>query len=105
MDRQPPSPQTTLLILLGASSWPLSPEFHSSEAFAAPARRVKAYFLNPYPFGLPEKNLLDLFNSEKTADEMDVMIGEFLEQRRTVLQAEGNPARDLLVYFIGQDRK
>lgn len=90
-----------MLILLGASAWPLSPEFQSSEAFANAARRVKAYFLNPQLFGLPEENLLDLFNSEKSADEIDVIIGHFLEDRRGVLQATGNPARDLLVYFIG----
>ncbi len=71
-----PSPQTTLLILLGASEWPFSPEFQSSGAFANAARRVKAYFLNLRPF-------------------------EFLQQRMAVMKAMGNPARDLLLYFIG----
>ena len=76
-----PSSQTTLLILLGASAWPFMPEFQSSEAFAKAARRLKAYFLNPRPFGLPAENLLDLFDSDKSADELDVEMGQFLQQR------------------------
>ena len=101
MDVQGPSPQTTLLIVLGASAWPLSPEFQSSEAFANAARRLKAYFLNPWPFGLPDENLLDLFDSEKSTDELDLAIGQFLEQRLASMKAAGNPGRDLLFYFIG----
>src|SRR6266702_4391240 len=96
-----PSPQTTLLILLGASEWPFSPEFQSSGAFANAARRVKAYFLNLRPFGLPAENLLDLFDADQSADELDVAIGQFLQQRMAVMKAMGNPARDLLLYFIG----
>ncbi len=92
MDVQAPSAQTTLLILLGASAWPFSPEFQSSEAFANAARRVKAYFLNVRPFGLPAENLLDLFDSDKSPDELDVAIGQFLEQRIVTLKKMGNPA-------------
>ena len=44
MDVHAPSPQTTLLIVLGASAWLFSPEFQSSEAFAHAARRLEAYF-------------------------------------------------------------
>ncbi|GHO54472.1 hypothetical protein [Ktedonobacter robiniae] len=101
MEAQEPSPQTTLLILLGASAWPFYPEFQSSEAFANAARRLKAYFLNPRLFGLPAENLLDLFDSDKSADELDTAIGQFLEQRLTIMKAAGNAGRDLLLYFIG----
>ncbi len=101
MEVQAPSPQTTLLILLGASAWPFMPEFQRSEAFANAARRLKAYFLNPRPFGLPVENLLDLFDSEKSADELDVAIGQFLGQRSAAMKVTGNAARDLLLYFIG----
>ena len=96
-----PSPQTTLVILLGASAWPFYPEFQSSEAFANAARRLKAYFLNPRPFGLPEENVLDLFDSEKSADEQDERIGQYLEQRLVAMRNAGSEARDLIVYFIG----
>src|SRR6266487_4591625 len=101
MDVQAPSPQTTLLILLGASGWPFSSEFQSSEAFANAARRLRAYFLNPRPFGLPAENLLDLFDTDQSADELDVTIGQFLQQRVAGLRAGGNPARDILLYFVG----
>src|SRR2546423_51089 len=101
MDVEATSPQTTLLILLGASAWPLMPEFQPSEAFANAARRLKAYLLNPRPFGLLAENLLDLFDSEKSADELDLAIGQFLEQRLLTMKAAGNAGRDLLLYFIG----
>src|SRR6266699_25071 len=101
MDVKAPSPQSTLLILLGASEWPFAPEFQGSEAFANAARRLRAYFLNPRPFGLPPENLLDLFNSNQSADELDVAISQCLGQRIAALRATGQPARDLLLYFIG----
>src|SRR5260370_30927412 len=101
MEAQAPSPQTTLLILLGASAWPFMPEFQRSEAFANAARRLKAYFLNSQTFGLPAENLLDLFDADKSADELDMEIGQFLERRLAAMKAAGNAARDLLLYFIG----
>src|SRR5229473_1555288 len=96
-----PSPQTTLFILLGASAWPFSPEFQSSEAFAHAARRFKAYFLHPRPFGLPLENLLDLFDSNQSPDELDVEMRDFLEQRMAAMKASGQAARDVLLYFVG----
>lgn len=79
MEILPPSSQTTLLLLLGASAWPFSPEFQSSEAFANAAQRIKAYFLHPGPFRLPEENLLDLFDSNDSPDELDVEMRQFLD--------------------------
>src|SRR2546421_10762670 len=101
MEVLPPSPPTSLLMLLGASAWPFSPEFQSSEAFANAAQRIKAYFLHPGPFGLPGENLFDLFDSNHSPDELDVEIRQFLEQRMAAMQASGQAARDLLVYFVG----
>src|SRR5438270_7050946 len=103
MEVQAPSPQTTLLIVLGASAWPFMPEFQRSEAFANAARRLKAYFLNPRPFGLPAENLLDLFDSEKSADELDLAIGQFIEQRMLTKKAAGKAGRDLVIYVIGHN--
>ena len=101
MEAQAPTPQTTLLILLGASDWPLMREFQPSEAFANAARRLKDYFLDPQLFGLPAENLLDLFDADKIADELDEAIGRFLEERIATMKAAGNSARDLLLYFVG----
>jgi len=62
---------------------------------------MKAYFINPQQFGLPAENLLDLFDSEKNADELDVEISQFLERRLIDMKKAGNPARDVLLYFVG----
>jgi hypothetical protein len=97
----PPSPSTTLVILLGASEWPAFPEFSPSVAFTHAASRLEAYFLDPQHFGLPLDNLLDLFDSEKSADEQDEQIGKFLESRIGALRKAGIPARDVLLYFVG----
>jgi hypothetical protein len=62
MAGQDPTPQTTLLILLGASSWPLA-GFSGSIAFEKAVRNLQSYFLDPNGFRLPERNILNLFNS------------------------------------------
>ncbi len=96
-----PSPPTTLVLLLGASEWPYSPDFPQSHAFTNAARRLKGYFLDPQTFGLPRENLLDLFDSDQSADDLDREIGQFLEQRISRMQAGGHAARDVVVYFVG----
>src|SRR5271157_535633 len=101
MEARVPSPHTTLLILLGASEWPLFPAFQGSEAFANAARELKAYFLDPKRFGLPPESILDLFNSDLSPDELDAQVGQFLDQRCAAMKAVGQLARDLLVYFVG----
>jgi hypothetical protein len=101
MEARVPSPDTTLLILLGASEWPSFPEFQGSEAFANAARELKAYFLDPKRFRLPPENALDMFNSNRDPNELDEQIGRFLDQRLAAMKAAGHAARDLLVYFVG----
>ena len=96
-----PSPQTTLVVLLGASKWPYSPDFPPSQAFTNAARRLKEYFLDPKAFGLPSGNLLDFFDSDQSADDLDREIGQFLDQRISRMKAGGLAARDLVVYFVG----
>src|SRR6266702_756305 len=98
MEAQLPSPQTTLLILLGASTWPYMPDFRGSEAFARAAQRLRAYFLRPSSFGLPPENLLDLFDTEQSPDELDLAIERFLRERQAALTNAGRPARDILLY-------
>lgn len=99
IDALPPSPQTTLLILLGASSWPEYDEFSSSKAFANIASEVRSYFLNQ--FGLVLENLLDLFDSEKNAIEQDREIAKFLVKRSIAMKLAENAARDIVLYFVG----
>ena len=96
-----PSSQTTLVILLGASQWPHSPDFEGSEAFANSANDLAAYFLDPDLFNLPRENLLNLFDSYQSPDDIDIEIGQFLDKRILELSKTGLQARDLVVYFTG----
>src|SRR5438270_6406049 len=96
-----PFPKTTLVILLGASAWPFSPEFQASKAFLNSVMELREYFLNPSQFGLPRENLLNLFNSNQSADDIDGEIGLFIERRMAEMKQAGEVARDLVVYFIG----
>ena len=97
----PPSPHTTLVILLGASEWPFSPEFHASQAFKNSASAIAHYFLDPTRFGLPQGNVLNLFDSEHSPDDIDTLISRFLDLRMAYLKKTGNAARDLILYFVG----
>src|SRR6266566_7355960 len=96
-----PSSQTTLVVLLGASEWPRFPEFQSSKAFANSASRLKDYLLNPQLLGLSAENLLNLFDVDLSADDIDSRICDFLDQRIAEMKISGNAARDLLVYYVG----
>src|SRR5579859_4968111 len=101
MSQVEPSPQTTLVILLGASEWSRS-NLNGSLAFARSASKVSDYFCNPHRFGLPPENWLDLFDKHQSSpDEVDQAIGGFLDKRISIMKQAGTPARDLLFYYIG----
>jgi Caspase domain. len=96
-----PSPQTTLVILLGASKWPLS-SLRNSPAYARSANRVKDYFCNQTRYGLPPDNWLDLFDQrQRSPNEVDKVISNFLQRRILNMEQAGTPIRDLLFYYIG----
>src|SRR5258708_1741612 len=101
MDGQDPSPQTTLLILLGASSWPLS-ELGSSTAFENAVRDLRAYFLSdPQGFHLPESQVLDLFNSDESGPDILNRISDFLRDHVTRKKESSIDVRDIFAYFVG----
>jgi outer membrane protein assembly factor BamB len=95
------APQTTLVILLGASQWPRWSDLGDSNAFANSARKVRTYFLDSQKFQLPQENLLDLFDSDASADTIDETISNFLATRMAVMAATNQAATDLVVYYIG----
>src|SRR6266852_7878683 len=92
------TPETTLVILLGAREWPHWPDL-DSEAFANSAKEIASYFLQR--FHLPKENLCDLFDSEQSADDIDEAIHQFLNTRMAEMKVSNQAARDVLVYFIG----
>ncbi len=101
MKIEDPSPETTLVILLGASEWPYSPDFSGSAAFANAARDFREYILSPDRFNLPQENFLGLFNTKLGPDKIDRKIRQFLSGRISKMKNSGSAARDLLVYFVG----
>jgi formylglycine-generating enzyme required for sulfatase activity len=88
---------TTLAILLGGSAWPKSPQLAASAAFAASARGFREYLTDASGFGLPDSNILDLFDSTKTAPEIVEDVQNYLRQR---MSAQPMP-RDLFLYYTG----
>ena len=94
-------PQTTLAIVLGASDFPRSPNLHGGEIFAQSATGFAAFLMAPDGFGLPNDNLLNLFDSPLSPDDIDDAVGEFLDLRREQLSDRGAPAKDVIVYYVG----
>jgi hypothetical protein len=95
MEVEGPSPQTTLVILLGASEWPgAAKNFPASEAFTNSANDLEKYFLDRNGFDLPKGNLLNLFDSTSEPSQIITIMDSWL-----VRNAEGST--DLLIYFVG----
>lgn len=94
------TPETTLVILLGAHEYPGWPDLNSG-SFKRSADEIKGYFTDTHGFRLPENNMLDLFDDP--AEPLGVIrrISDFLKNRTEHMKASGNPARDVMVYHIG----
>lgn len=97
MDKIIHSPKNTVVILLGASSWPRHKLWQSAkeanEALKNSAKDVKGYFLNPYGFGLQEANLIDLFDVDKNGGDQLAEISEAVAKHDNIT--------DLIFYYIG----
>lgn len=96
-----PTPESTLVILLGASEWPNATEFQGSDAFANSAIGLKEYFLDPLKFGIIKENLLDLFNSSDSSDDIDRAIIDFIDERLLAMRKSDQAIKDVLIYFVG----
>jgi hypothetical protein len=95
------SPETTLAILLGASDWPKSPNLTPSNSFATSAQGIEAYLVGSESFGLPAENLLNLFDSQQSPNEIAWAITLFLKQSLMRMRTAGHPARNVIIYYIG----
>lgn len=91
------SPKNTIAVILGAYEWP-NASFSTSDAFKNSVEAMEDYLLES--FGLPKKNILNLFNTEKTAPDQIVLIGEFIRNCEEKAEA-GNPLENLLLYYVG----
>jgi len=99
MSENRPTPQSTLAIIFGASEWPDAPDFTSSDAFKQAALGIREYLT--LKFGIPEENLLDLFDQGLSPYEIDREISQFLQNRLEFENRENSLVRDLIVYFVG----
>jgi len=85
------------VILLGAQSFPNSVNYGSSEAFSNSYKKIKA-FLTDDSKGLglnPQTDILDLFDSDSSADAQDVSISAFIRDRKQ------KKIEDLIIYYTG----
>lgn len=101
MGQDTPNPRGTLAVILGASRFPHAPSVAAKESFRASAEAFRGYLLSPDGMALPPENVLDLFDSEKLAAEMDEDFSNWLPARTECLRAEGVTTRDLIVYYVG----
>jgi hypothetical protein len=81
------------LILLGASTFPSAPKFAGSVAFLHSKEKIKEHFTRKYELSEPN-TILDLFDSEASADATDQAISDFIEKNSAVWE-------DLVVYYVG----
>jgi hypothetical protein len=96
-----PTPETTLVIVLGASQFPNLPAHMSNPAFRKSAEEFRRYLLDRDGFGLSYRNLLDLFDNPAGPLALDDLVVQFLQRRMKELQGARTPATDLIVYYVG----
>jgi len=96
-----PEPSRTVAILLGASRWEKHAAIDDEKmqpAYEAAARRVRGYLRSERGLGLPERNILDLFDSKNASIDQDSEIRVFLRRQ---VSNEIATCSDILFYFIG----
>ena len=94
----PPTPDTTFVVLLGASRYPRNEKL-SNEQFLRSAKAVRQYFEAQDAFSLPSTNLLWLFDSPDAPSDLDGRIRDFL--RSAGHRDEASRPRDVIVHHIG----
>ncbi|AKT38242.1 caspase family protein [Chondromyces crocatus] len=95
------SPETTVVVITGASEWPEHSNFTAHKSFKNSAASFSEYLLNESNFGLPKDNLLDCFDTLFTPSEFDKQISSFIAERREALKNRGLSLSDLIFYYVG----
>jgi hypothetical protein len=85
--------ENTAMIFLGASSFPSSTKFKSSIAFKHAKDRIKKFVLTNI-LAESEDNILDLFDSNYSPDEIDSHISGFIKGLK-------NNIKELIIYYVG----
>ena len=86
------------MLMLGGSTYPRNTDFDNPR-FKQSAEDLRAYFLDSATFNLPERNLLWLFDSPRSPNELNDDIETFL---REAMQRPGEQRPlDVIIVFIG----
>src|SRR5579864_152213 len=94
-------PTQMLAILLGASKYPRAPKLASGAPFNGSALAMLEYLRDANGLGLPEMNILDLFEDSRSPSDQLNDILEFLDRRRRALQENELNIEYLLLYYVG----
>lgn len=92
-------PESLLAVFLGASTYEESPNLADGSAFYNSANDFRNYLRNTY--SVPRRNIKWLFDDSHSPSDQLNELARFLPERCTALKAEGNPAEDLLIYYVG----
>jgi hypothetical protein len=95
------TPETTLVVGLGADEWPKNKNLDDSPAFGRSAEGIRDYILDEDAFGIPSDNCLWLFNVSFTASRIDEEINDFLHQRIDAVRSTTKPITDIILYYVG----
>src|SRR5262245_48356841 len=92
------APESTLAVILGASSWPDYPQLSGqvSAPLEKSAESFREYLLSPDGLHLPPGNLKDLFNDGRSTSEVLNSVADFLKDRQ-----QKSTITDLILYFAG----
>src|SRR5688572_7430224 len=96
---------TILAIIIGAQEWPQAPALEGSKVFENSAHDFEAYLLEEHGFNLSPDNVLNLFDSNSSVNEIDEKIDAFLDKRCRAMKDAGARLSDLLVYYVGHGEK
>jgi Caspase domain len=91
--REPPTVETTLAVVLGASEYPRKPAW-TNPVLGASARAIRDYLRSPSGLAMRPAQLLDLFEAPDSPPDQLLQIAAFLN-------TTGARGRDLIVYYVG----
>ena len=94
----PPTAARTLVVMLGASEFPGDPAL-SNQRFKVSAGALREYFQDPRRFGLPESNLLWLFDSGRRPTDLNDEVESFISAAMQ-RPPEQRPL-DVIIYYVG----
>jgi hypothetical protein len=100
MAGDPITPETTLAIVMGASEYRFA-DLEPLPAAANAAVAFLSYLTSKEGLNLPVRNVLDVFDSDKSPRDIDAEIAGFLKRRQDALKQKGLSARDLILYYVG----